>query len=170
MADTGKRSYYYGIGLFGAAALTLLDQLTKYLAVRFLKGAPGQTIMPGVFELLYLENRGAAFGMFRDRQWMFIVIASIMIAAAIYVYLFLPAQKYYHGIRICTVLIAAGAAGNMIDRLLHHYVIDFLYFSLIDFPVFNIADCYVVVGVILLILLLFTLYRSENFEFLNPKK
>ena len=72
--------------------------------------------------------------------------------------------------RLCALLVGAGAIGNMIDRIVHHYVIDFLYFSLIDFPVFNVADCYVVIGAVLLILLLFTKYRSDHFEFLDPRK
>ena len=79
-------------------------------------------------------------------------------------------DRYYHPLRLCALLVGAGAIGNMIDRIVHHYVIDFLYFSLIDFPVFNVADCYVVIGAVLLILLLFTKYRSDHFEFLDPRK
>ena len=63
-----------------------------------------------------------------------------------------------------------GRCSRKYDRLLHRYVIDFLYVSLIDFPVFNVADCYVVVGALLLIVLIFTLYRNDNFECLNPEK
>ena len=105
-----------------------------------------------------------------ERQWVFVMIALAMVAVAIYVYVYLPVTLHFLAMRICTVLIAAGAAGNMIDRLLHRYVIDFLYVSLIDFPVFNVADCYVVVGALLLIVLIFTLYRNDNFECLNPEK
>ena len=71
-----------------------------------------------------------------NRQWVFVMIALAMVAVAIYVYVYLPVTLHFLAMRICTVLIAAGAAGNMIDRLLHQYVIDFLYVSLIDFPVF----------------------------------
>lgn len=157
-------------GLFFLIFLTVLDQLTKYLAYTNLKGTSGISLIPGAFELFYLENRGAAFGMFADRQWFFIMIALIILAAAVYVYVLLPQDSHYVGMRICTVLIAAGAIGNMLDRIMHRYVIDFLYISLIDFPVFNIADCYVVVGALLLLLLIFTLYRNDNFEFLDPRK
>jgi signal peptidase II len=62
----------------------------------------------------------------------------------------------------------AGALGNMIDRVVHGYVIDFLYFSLIDFPVFNVADCYVCIGAAMLVLSLFTVYREDEFHFLLP--
>lgn len=157
-------------GLFFLVVLTAIDQLTKYLAAVNLKGTAGISLIPGVFDLFYLENRGAAFGMFADRQWFFIMIALIILAAAVYVYILLPQETHYIGMRICAVLIAAGAVGNMIDRIAHRYVIDFLYISLIDFPVFNIADCYVVVGALLLLLLIFTLYRSDHFEFLDPRK
>lgn len=160
--------YLTGIVLFGL--LVVLDQLTKYAAEVYLKEGGTKPVIPGVFELFYLQNRGAAFGILANRQWVFVMIALVMVAVAIYVYAYLPADPHFLAMRICTVLIAAGAAGNMIDRLVHRYVIDFLYVSLIDFPVFNVADCYVVVGAILLIVLIFTLYRNDNFECLNPGK
>lgn len=150
--------------------LVVLDQFTKYAAETYLKGISTKPVIPGVFELFYLQNRGAAFGILANRQWVFVMIALAMVAVAIYVYVYLPVTLHFLAMRICTVLIAAGAAGNMIDRLLHRYVIDFLYVSLIDFPVFNVADCYVVVGALLLIVLIFTLYRNDNFECLNPGK
>jgi signal peptidase II len=68
------------------------------------------------------------------------------------------------------VLIAGGAVGNMIDRLLRGYVTDFLYFSLIDFPVFNVADCYVCIGAAVLALALFTRYKEDDFHFLLPER
>lgn len=160
----------YPAGAVSLVLLTVLDQVTKYYAVRYLKGRAGISVIPGVFELFYLENRGAAFGMFENRQWVFIMIALAMLAAAVYVYLFLPGERHFHGIRFCMVLIGAGAVGNMIDRLARRYVVDFLYVSLIDFPVFNVADCYVVVGAALLILLIFTVYRNDSFACLDPRK
>ncbi|MFR3320681.1 MAG: signal peptidase II [Lachnospiraceae bacterium] len=138
---------------------------------RRIRGIGTKPVIPSaIFELFYLQNRGAAFGILANRQWVFVMIALAMVAVAIYVYVYLPVTSHFPTMRICTVLIAAGAAGNMIDRLLHRYVIDFLYVSLIDFPVFNVADCYVVVGALLLIVLIFTLYRNDNFECLNPEK
>lgn len=166
-----KKKSVYGLGgLFAFALLLGLDQLTKWFAAAKLKGTAGIAVIPDVFELFYLENRGAAFGMFANRQWVFVMVALIMCAAAIYVYLFTPPERHYHGLRACTMLIAAGAVGNMIDRIVHHYVIDFLYVSLIDFPVFNIADCYVVIGSVLLVVLIFTLYSKDDFSFLDPGK
>lgn len=156
------------LGAAGLLVLILLDQWTKFLASRYLAGTSGISLIPGVFELYYLENRGAAFGMLSNRQWFFVLIATVMVLAAVYVYVKLPREPYYYSLHLVCVLVAAGAVGNMIDRIVHHYVIDFLYFSLIDFPVFNIADCYVCVGAALAVILLFTLYKDEEFAFLLP--
>lgn len=157
-------------GLFVSLLLLAADQTTKYLAQAYLMGSRGIEVIPGVFQLFYLQNRGAAFGMMENRQWFFAVIALVMILAACYVYLRLPMEKHYGLARIVCVLIVSGAAGNMIDRIFHSYVIDFLYFSLIDFPVFNVADCYVCAGAALGVLAIFTLYRDDDFGFLISKK
>jgi signal peptidase II len=95
-------------------------------------------------------------------------MAVFMIVLGIYTYLHLPDGKHYSVMRMVCVLIVAGALGNMIDRVVHGYVIDFLYFSLIDFPVFNVADCYVCIGAAMLVLSLFTVYREDEFHFLLP--
>lgn len=157
-------------GILITLLLVAVDQVTKYFASAYLAGTSGIKIIPGVFELFYLENRGAAFGMFANQQWFFILIAIFMVIAAAYIYLRLPASRHYGILRFVCILIAAGAVGNMVDRMLHRYVIDFLYFSLIDFPVFNVADCYVCIGAVLGVILLFTLYRNDDFKFLYSKK
>lgn len=157
-------------GVISVLALIFLDQWTKLLASHYLAGTSGISLIPGVFELYYLENRGAAFGMLSNRQWFFVLIAAVMFLAAVYVYVKLPREPYYYSLHLVCVLVAAGAVGNMIDRIVHHYVIDFLYFSLIDFPVFNIADCYVCIGAALAVILLFTLYKDEEFAFLLPSR
>ena len=162
MNEKKKNENSIAAGFFLLLLLTAADQLTKYLAASTLKGTSGISLIPHVFELFYLENRGAAFGIFANRQWFFIMIALVILAVAIYIYILLPQDRYYHPLRLCALLVGAGAIGNMIDRIVHHYVI--------DFPVFNVADCYVVIGAVLLILLLFTKYRSDHFEFLDPRK
>lgn len=157
-------------GIFCCAVLIGLDQFTKYLAVTRLAGERTFSLIPGVFELFYLENRGAAFGMLTNRQWFFAGVAVLMIFAAGFVYLRLPGEHHYLFLRVICILIASGAAGNLLDRLIRHYVVDFLYFSAIDFPVFNVADCYVCIGTGLALLALFTVYREEDFSFLAPGK
>lgn len=156
------------LGALSVLLLLLFDQITKYSAQSLLAGKKSVSVIPGVFQLFYLENRGAAFGMFANRQAFFILVAAVMTAVAVFVYQRLPQEKHYYLLRCVCVLIAAGAVGNMLDRILHGYVIDFLYVSLIDFPVFNVADCYVCIGAVLGVVSIFTLYKEDDFKFLNP--
>ena len=117
----------------------IIDQYTKHLAVIHLQDAP-IPIMEGVFELQYLENRGAAFGMLQNQQWFFLIITVVLLFFITKLYIGLPRRKRVMPLRIAMIFIMAGAIGNMIDRIRLNYVIDFLYFKLIDFPIFNVAD------------------------------
>lgn len=151
------------------ALLVLLDQATKLAAVSALKDREPFVLIPGVFQLQYLENRGAAFGLLQNARIFFLAVTLIALAAVIYVLVRLPLKRKYIVLRFLMVLIAAGAVGNMIDRVFLGYVRDFLYFSLIDFPIFNVADIYVTCATILLILLLLFYYKEEDdFAFLSP--
>ena len=150
------------------ALLVLLDQATKLAAVSALKDGGPFVLIPGVFQLQYLENRGAAFGLLQNARIFFLAVTLIALAAVIYVLVRLPLKRKYIVLRFLMVLIAAGAVGNMIDRVFLGYVRDFLYFSLIDFPIFNVADIYVTCATILLILLLLFYYKEEDdFAFLS---
>ena len=149
----------------------LFDQLTKYIAALKLKGQPPYILIDGIFELRYLENRGAAFGMMQDMRVVLAAGALLVCGAVIYLYLRMPENRRYLPLRICAVLLCAGAVGNMIDRVRLGYVIDFFYFRLIDFPIFNVADCYVVAACIVFALLVLFYYREEDdFSFLSRKK
>ena len=151
------------------ALLVLLDQATKLAAVSALKDGGPFVLIPGVFQLQYLENRGAAFGLLQNARIFFLAVTLIALAAVIYVLVRLPLKRRYIVLRFLMVLIAAGAVGNMIDRVFLGYVRDFLYFSLIDFPIFNVADIYVTCATILLILLLLFYSKEEDdFAFLSP--
>ena len=82
----------------------------------------------------------------------------------------MPNDKKYNWLRFSLILIVAGAIGNFIDRVFRGgYVVDFLYFKLINFPVFNVADCYVVVGTILLAILLLFVYKNDSDVFMERK-
>lgn len=150
--------------------LVLFDQWTKTLAVNALKGKPAISLIPGVLELYYLENTGAAFSMLENAQWVFLIIAAAAIAAIAWFLTRIPKTRRMLGLRWCLVFIGAGAAGNLIDRLFLHYVRDFIYFSIIDFPVFNVADIYVTVCTILLIVLMLFFYKDEDYAFLKKKE
>lgn len=161
-------SYSAAFLLFTAAVI--LDQITKYLAVHFLKDAAPCVLVEGVFQLRYLENRGAAFGMMQNMQYVFVAGAVLIVLAFAVIYGKIPHRKRYIPLRVCGVFLCAGAVGNMIDRLRLNYVIDFFYFNLIDFPIFNVADCYVVVSCIAFVLLILFYYKDEDdFSFLKKK-
>ena len=121
-----------------------LDQLTKWLAVTLLQGNPSVPIIPGALQLTYLENRGAAFGMLANNRWVFLIISTVGILAVLgYLLIKRPTSKM-----LCLALsfIVGGGIGNMIDRVLLGYVVDFIDFCLINFAIFNIADSFVCVG------------------------
>ena len=154
----------------GLILLLLLDQWTKVLAISQLKGQADIELLPGIFSLHYLENHGAAFGILRDQQWIFLILAAVFLVAAVILYLRMPFTARMIPLRIITVFIAAGAVGNMIDRLFRHYVVDFLYFSLIDFPVFNVADIYITCCAVLLVLFVVFYYKDEELESIFQRK
>ena len=150
--------------LLSAAILIFLDQWTKSLAVRYLKGQPGRLIVDGVFELLYSENRGAAFSILQGRQIFLFLITAAVLLFVLYIFIKMPAGKRYWPLMACLILLFSGAVGNMIDRLSQGYVVDFLYFSLINFPIFNVADIYVTGAAGLFLVLLLWYYKEEELE------
>lgn len=163
--NTQKKRYVYHIrALISIGILTVLDQITKYLAVAHLKDQPSFVLIPGVFQLEYLENRGAAFGLFQNQRIFFLISVVIISILVVLFYQRVPLERKYIPLRICAVLLMAGAFGNCIDRIRLSYVIDFFYFKLIDFPIFNVADIYVTVSAFLIILLIFFYYKEEELE------
>lgn len=148
----------------------LSDQYTKYLAVCHLKNQESFIIWKGVFQLHYLENRGAAFGLMQNMRWIFVLGAVLVVLFIGYWYLRLPFTRRYLPLRVCAVLVCAGALGNLVDRLAHEYVIDFFYFDLIDFPIFNVADIYVVVACFLFLFLIFFYYKDEDFAWISSNQ
>lgn len=105
--------------------LILADQLTKLWALAELRGSEGISVITGIFELQYLENRGAAFGILQNHQVLFLLITVLAAVLLTYIYARIPDDKKYIPLRICYVLLMAGAFGNMIDRAFRGYVVDF---------------------------------------------
>ncbi len=130
----------------------ILDQLTKWLAVEFLKPINTFPIIRNALHLTYVENRGAAFGMLAESRWVFIIISSITIAALLFILYFGYTVKPLYTVALSMII--SGGIGNMIDRLMLGYVVDFIDFRLINFAVFNGADSFVCIGAGLLILAL----------------
>lgn len=164
----GLKNYVMAVILVIVAVL--IDQYTKYLAVTHLKDGPAFVLIDNVFELNYLENRGAAFGLLQNRQIFFVCVAILIFAFILYCYVRIPKTGRYLPLRLSGIFIVAGAAGNLIDRIRLGYVVDFFYFRLIDFPVFNVADIYVTVSFAVLLILIFFRYKEEELEFLGRKK
>lgn len=166
------KNYWKSLACWLAASLVLVsaDWYTKVLAVEKLAQNPPIVIWNNVFELYYSENRGAAFGMLQGRQGFFLIVALIVFCACFYVMYRLPwGERRYRLLRACVIMLTAGAAGNLIDRLKQGYVVDFLYFKWIDFPIFNVADIYVTVSAAALAGLLMFYYKDEDLEVLQWK-
>ena len=146
-------------GCVAAVLLILFDQFTKILAVAHLKDQPSNVLIDGVFELRYLENK------------LIILIPVTVVVTLFILYLFfkkLPATRHFFWLNAVAVLFFAGAIGNFIDRVRQGYVVDFFYFSLINFPIFNVADIYVTAAAFLLIFLCLFYYKEEDFEQIFP--
>lgn len=144
-----------------AVALVVIDQVSKNWAATVLRNDGPIGLIPGVFEFHYTENRGVAFSMLQDQRWVFIPV-SLLMTLALVLMLFRSPMRKSRLFCISTILVIAGAIGNLIDRIVLGYVVDFLYFSLIDFPIFNVADCCVVVGAVLLFVYL--LFGAKEVE------
>ncbi len=141
------------------------DQVTKYLAVRFLKPMDTVPIIKDALHLTYATNTGAAFGMLKDHRWVFLTVSTLAIIA-MSIYLF--KSKYRHPL-FCLAFsfIVGGGIGNMIDRILLGYVVDFIDFRLINFAIFNTADSFVCIGCALAFV--WVLFFSEKEDAVHAK-
>lgn len=144
--------------------LTALDQLTKYIVVSNFKLHESKTVIDGVFSFTYIQNHGMAWGMFQGRIPVFMIFTSIVLILCFRVMYNVVDIKRYRWAKYVLIILISGALGNLIDRISLGYVIDFLHFELIDFPVFNVADVYVVVSMIAAILLLMFVYSNEELD------
>ncbi len=158
------------IDLAAMVLLTWFDQLTKKMAVLYLKGKPDIPILKDVLVLQYLENKGAAFGMLQNQKIFFLFIEILILLFIGFVMVRLPSCKKYNLMHLMIVLVASGAIGNMIDRVIQDYVVDFIYFVLIDFPIFNVADIYVTCATVIFVFAVLFYYKEEDFAFLSVKQ
>lgn len=158
-----KKLIYGLVSLLAIALLAGFDQYTKFLAVRQLPGSPF-VLIDGVFELRYLENRGSAFGMLQNQRAFLLIISILVLGLAILYFFKLPWTRKMNVLRVLMVFIAAGGIGNMIDRMRLGYVVDFFYFKLINFPIFNVADIYVTVSIIVLFVMVLFFFKEDEME------
>ena len=134
-----------------AISIFFLDQTTKLMALRFLTGNPSIPVIPKIFHLTLVENQGIAFGMFQNHGSLLLIVITVCVLVLMVYFARTPESSVFH--RVCYGFILGGAAGNLIDRIRLGHVVDFLDFRI--WPVFNIADTFITIGVSLLLLAAF---------------
>lgn len=162
-----SKTGYYLTGVFLYIILILFDQLTKLLAIDLLQNHGPYILIDKVLEFHYIENRGIAFGLFQGKTMMFAVIACVFTFVFAWLYIKIPKQWKYFPLLLINLVMAAGAMGNLLDRSFRGYVVDFIYFKCIRFPVFNIADIYVVCSCIALVVMMLFYYKEEDLYFIK---
>lgn len=137
-----------------ASVCILLDQLTKYLVIKYLKGERPLVIVKDLLSFVYVENRGAAFGILQNKKWFFVIVTIISVLILLYIFLS-SYRKMSTWLIVALAFILGGTIGNFIDRMRLDYVVDFISVRIMnryDFAVFNLADTFIVVGAIMLML------------------
>lgn len=162
------QKYLIPLAILVFTILVALDQWTKVLAVQFLKNQDPYVIWDGVFEFHYFENTGAAWGMLQNQQLFFYILTVIFCVVVLYEIYRLKANPRYTTFIYTLAVMLAGAIGNFIDRISLQYVVDFIYVKIINFPIFNLADCYITVSVAVMMLFILFYYSDEEFEFIFP--
>ena len=132
-----------------SACIVIADQITKYLTVAHIPLYADVPFIPGLLQLTYVRNTGAAFSSFEGQQWLFALVFAVFTAAICYEYFKKP-MPFTKLERWCIAAIYAGGLGNMIDRVRLGYVVDMIETTFMEFPVFNVADCFITCGCILL--------------------
>ena len=141
-----KRGIVAGI----IAALIVLDQVVKAYVVQNIALGEVKSWIPNLVSLTYLQNRGAAFSILQDQQLLFAVITLVVVVGAIW-YLHKHMEDSFWMVLGLTLIIAGGL-GNFIDRISQGFVVDMFHLDFINFAIFNVADSYLTVGVVVLLL------------------
>ena len=144
-----------------AAVIVALDQISKFFVIRDLKPVVDIPIWDGVLHFHYIGNTGASFGLLPGFKWFFLVV-SLLFVAAVFIFVIIKRNKIDRFALISLGLICGGALGNVVDRIRFGYVIDFIYFKLINFAIFNLADSCIVIGGILLGIYVLFIYKEPE--------
>lgn len=171
-----RRLYIISLMVF-CFLFVFLDQITKYIAVDKLMNKESYVLIKNFFSFTYVENRGAAWGVLSGKLNILVITTLIVIPILIYVIIKIEIVKkktnklfVFNLFQFNLILLLAGAIGNFIDRVINGYVVDFLQFTFIDFPVFNVADCYITVGTILFAILYLFFIKDEDFTLIFKKE
>lgn len=149
------------LSLVIAGLVVVIDQVIKYFVAMYLPQAGVVTAIPHLLDLNYVENPGVAFGMFENMRWIFVALTSVIIVILLYIIIFKKIKSKIF--LISSALIIGGGIGNLIDRVLYGYVIDYLQLSFFS-PVCNFADYAVTVGTVLLVIYLLFMSDSSKKE------
>lgn len=142
--------------------LIICDQVSKIAVLKYLKPVGTTVVLKDILSLTYVENRGAAFGILQNSRWVFICTTIIILAVLIIYKIKYKPQGKIINTSLC--LLISGAIGNLIDRIFRGFVVDMLEVTFIEYPVFNVADCFVVVGAILLGIYIMFIYKEPEKE------
>ncbi len=138
--------------------LAIIDQIIKHFIFVYLQGNPDIVLIPNVLYLRYSENTGAAFGIFSDSTVFLSIVSAVVVVVGLY---FIFSKKFINKFVYATIImIIAGGLGNLIDRVFRGFVVDYIYFSPINFPVFNFADILITVGEVLILIYLIFFYKE----------
>lgn len=151
------RNYRKLYGPLAAVILILLDQLSKQWIVNHIPLNAIRKCVPGIFSLTYLRNYGAAFSILQNQQWFFTVITLAVVGAACYYFIKNINGNFWFLFGL--LLIISGGIGNFIDRLRLGYVVDMVHLDFMNFAIFNVADSYLTVGVVILFI---ALWKEEE--------
>ena len=151
----------YLIFIVSVSILVFIDQLTKFLASANLKGNAPYVVIDDIIELVYTENTGAAFGILQGKQFLFYILTVVVLIILLVLLHKMEFTAHNVPYFIFLILIFSGAVGNFVDRVKNRFVVDFIYFKPIDFPVFNFADICITCGVVLALVATFTIYKNE---------
>lgn len=147
--------------------LIAIDQGSKFWVRTSLKVNGPIELIPKTLSLDYHENTGAVWGIMSGKVSFLRILTLLILFVILYLYIKIPQQKKYNPLQILSVFIMAGAIGNLIDRFYLGYVVDFIYFELINFPIFNIADSYLTVSCVFLLILALFYYKDNDFDFIS---
>ena len=169
MNNKSKTKIYF-LPILCIAFLTAIDQLTKHIVETKFQLFETKPIIKDVFNFTYIRNEGMAWGMLEGQRILFLIVTVIIMIGCGYIYIRSLKFEQFKSIRGAIVILLSGAIGNLIDRIVNNYVVDFFYFKLINFPIFNVADIYVTVAAFAFIILGIFYYKEEDFEMIFKKK
>lgn len=150
--------------------LIITDRIVKYFATEMLENRSSIVLIEDVLQLTYIKNTGGILGILQNQALFIIFIAAVLIFIVIYLLLRLPDKPKFNIMHVILSCLLPGALSNMLDRIRFGYVIDFIYFIGIDFPIFNCADILISISTVILLFLLIFYYKEKDLEFLTFKQ